>query len=268
MSNNKPIGVFDSGLGGLTVFKELKKVLPNENFIYFGDTGRVPYGNRSKETILKYALEDETFLLTKDVKLIIAACGTVSSLTDKSGKNLPVPFFEMITPAAIAAAKATRTKKIGVIGTVATVNSNAHKKELLKIGKFDVLAASCPLFVPLVENGLTNKDDIVVKEIVSRYLKDLKDFGCDTLILGCTHYPALYDAIDDYFEYSVKLINPGEELSIVVKKYLEQNSMLNSEKTDGITEFYVSDHPDAFCDQAKAILGEDITGGALLIDIN
>lgn len=250
----KAIGVFDSGLGGLTVLKELKKLLPNEDFVYFGDTGRVPYGTRSVETILKYAKEDQNFLISKDVKIIIAACGTVSSLMLNNKPTHNIPFFEMITPAVNMAAESTKLGNIGVIGTNATVNSNAHKNMLkAKNEGFKVTAAACPLFVPLVENGVFDADDEIVKDVVERHLKPIKKAGCDTLILGCTHYPILKDAIKNYLGDTL-LINPGVALAQTVKEYLEQNNLLN--KNGGNIEYYVSDRPDSFKNQVEILLGE------------
>ena len=262
---NKAIGVFDSGLGGLTVLKELKKLLPNENFVYFGDTGRVPYGTRSAETILKYAKEDQSFLISKDVKIIIAACGTVSSLMLENKPTHNIPFFEMITPAVNMASTTTKAGNIGVIGTNATVNSNAHKNMLLNKNKsFKVTAAACPLFVPLVENGIFNGDDEIVKEVVARHLKPIKEAGCDTLILGCTHYPILKDAIKNYLGDTV-LINPGVALANSVKEYLEQNNLLNQK--GGNIEYYVSDRPASFKNQVEILLGEQAVGEVTEIDI-
>ena len=177
MSDNRAIGIFAIPM------KEIVKQLPHENIVYFGDTGRVPYGNRSKSTINKYALEDEGFLLKQNVKAIVAACGTVSAVAAKTGEKLPVPFFEVISPTAKAAAKLTKNGKIGIIGTSATVNSGEHKRQINEIlPEAQVLAVSCPLFVPLVEEGLTNINDSVVYETAKRYLTPLKDFGVDTLV--------------------------------------------------------------------------------------
>lgn len=309
MSDKRSIGVFDSGLGGLTVLKELRKIMPNENYVYFGDTGRVPYGSRSDETILKYAAQDEAFLLSHDVKIIIAACGTVSSLSLDKESRLPTPFFEMVTPAARAASRVTKNGKIGVIGTPATIKSAAHRRELLKINEhFEISAEACPLFVPMVESGWYGADDEVVKGVVKRYIKPIKDSGCDTLIMGCTHYPVLRYAIDDYLGGKVVLINPGEELAREVYAYLKTNSMLNggcekapaedsvsnkdnitancninlkslknndqnniecrqSGKCCGITEYFVSDRPDSFMQQALILLGEQARGSITQIDI-
>ncbi len=259
MADSRPIGVFDSGLGGLTVVKELCRFLPNEDIVYFGDTGRVPYGTKSQSTIKKYAKEDEAFLLSKDVKLIIAACGTVSSVASEVSADLPVPFFEVVSYSAKSAVQTTKNGKIGVIGTPATVKSGKHEeciKRLMPLSS--VTANACPLFVPLVEEGWFDKNDIIVKETVARYLKPIASSGADTLILGCTHYPVLSGAISEYLGDGVKLINAGTAVSEAVKEYLAENNMLNSKEEEGEHSFYVSDKPDSFRIQAEILLEREI----------
>ena len=259
MSDNRAIGVFDSGLGGLTVVKELKKVLPNENIVYFGDTGRVPYGIKSKETIRRYTVEDENFLLSKDVKLIIAACGTVSSVAGDISDNLPVPFFEVVSHSSREAAKKTKNNIIGVIGTSATVKSQKHFEYLSNISKdISVVSSACTLFVPLVEEGWIDENDEVVIETVKRYLEPIKNAKADTLILGCTHYPVLSKAIEKVMGSNVKLINSGTATANAVKEYLENNNSLNNSKNRGNQSFYVSDKPNSFCTIASILLGEKI----------
>lgn len=258
MADSRAIGIFDSGLGGLTVAREIIKRLPKEDIVYFGDTGRVPYGTRSKETIRKYAAEDENFLLSHSVKLIVAACGTVSSVTQNTD-SLPVPFFEMITHAALAAVKATKTKKIGAIGTPATIKSGSHKNAILKLmPEAEVTAASCSLFVPLVEEGWFSSDDIVVSETVKRYLEPIIKAECDTLILGCTHYPVLEDVIRSVLGENVTLINPGTAVAEAVKEYLDKTDSKTEKHTAGEHNFYVSDKPDSFKNLASVLLGEEI----------
>ncbi len=265
MSNKKAIGVFDSGLGGLTVLKELKKLLPNEDFVYFGDTGRVPYGTKSVETILKYAKEDQAFLMSKDVKIIVAACGTVSSLSLENKPTHNLPFFEMITPAVNMAADMTKTGNIGVIGTNATVKSEAHKNMLKEYdADFKVTSVACPLFVPLVENGVVSADDEIVKNVIKRHLEPIKQAGCDTLILGCTHYPILKDAIQNYLQNTI-LINPGVALAKRVKEYLEQNNLLNQE--GGKISYFVSDRPYSFKKQIEVLLNKEDVAWVEEIDI-
>lgn len=259
MADNRPIGVFDSGLGGLTVVKELKKLLPNENIVYFGDTGRVPYGTRSRETIKKYALEDEKFLLTHNVKMIIAACGTVSSVAMDTVSDLPVSFFEVVSHASEAAAKATKSGKIGVLGTNATIKSGKHAEFILKhLKNAEITAQACPLFVPLVEEGWFSPDDKVVTDTVARYLKPLIDADVDTVILGCTHYPVLEKAIQNTVGENVTLINAGTATAEAVRSFLLENDMMNDSLKGGDYKFYVSDKPDSFRNTASVLLGDSI----------
>jgi len=259
MADRRPIGVFDSGLGGLTVVKELRQVLPNEDIVYFGDTGRVPYGTRSKETIIKYAAEDEKFLLSKDVKLIIAACGTVSSVASDIAAELPVPYFEVVSHAAKSAADTTQNRKIGVLGTAATVKSGKHAEYILSVSDdITVTACACTMFVPLVEEGWYSSDDVVVLETVRRYVKPIIEAGVDTLILGCTHYPVLSDAIKKVVGDGVTLINAGTATAKAVLDYLELNDMLNDKQTGGSQSFFVSDKPDSFRNIASNLLGETV----------
>jgi len=228
LSDSRPIGVFDSGLGGLTVVRELKRLLPNEDIVYFGDTGRVPYGTRSNDIVKKYAREDEAFLLSQNVKMIIAACGTVSSVAYMTADELPVPFLEVVTPAARAAAEATKNGRVGVIGTPVTVKSRSHARAVLRILPDAVIVAnSCPLFVPLVEEGWISADDDVTLSVAKRYLSPLKEGNVDTLIMGCTHYPALKSTIAKIMGDAVTLIDPGTATAQMVKRHLEENDMLN-----------------------------------------
>lgn len=262
MADKRPIGVFDSGLGGLTVVKELLKALPHENIIYFGDTGRVPYGTRSSQTIKKYAAEDENFLLQKDVKMIIAACGTVSSVASDVAEKLPVPYFEVVSHAAKAAVAATKNGKIGVLGTMATVNSGKHEayiKELMPEAK--VTACGCTMFVPLVEEGWFSPDDIVVLETVKRYLAPVIEAGVDTVILGCTHYPVLSEAIAKVLGEGVTLINAGTAVADAVADFLSEKDMFGDSENIGEYEFFVSDKPSSFLKTASVLLGDAIDEG-------
>ncbi len=258
MPNSQPIGVFDSGLGGLTVVKELNLLLPFEDIIYFGDTGRVPYGNRSIETIKRYAREDEDFLLNQDVKAIIAACGTVSSVAGDVSDKLPIPFFEVVSHASKMACETTKNQKIGVIGTSATIKSGKHKEYILKnLPDAKVVCQSCPLFVPLVEEGWYSADDVVVGETIKRYLEPMIEEDVDTLILGCTHYPILEKAISAVLGDGVKLINAGTATAQAVLEFLKVKDMLKGEGK-GNLEFFVSDKADSFRRQASILLGKEI----------
>ncbi|MDE6131779.1 MAG: glutamate racemase [Oscillospiraceae bacterium] len=261
--NNNAIGVFDSGLGGLTCLKELNKLIPNENVIYFGDTARLPYGTRSRETILDYAAQDIAFIKSKGVKLIIAACGTVSSVLG-SGKTSDgdVPFTGVLLPAAQAACGITRNGKIGVIGTEATIKSGAYGKAVRSIrSDISVIGNSCPMFVPLVENGYTDRNNPVTKIIVEQYLAPIKREGVDTLILGCTHYPIIRDAIADYMGSSVKIISSGEEAAKFAYNMLTANDMLASREETGTNTYYTSDCAALFEENAKAFLGSEKING-------
>ncbi len=266
MSDNRPIGVFDSGLGGLTVVRELKRLLPNEDIVYFGDTGRVPYGTRSNDIVKKYAREDEAFLLSQNVKMIIAACGTVSSVAYMTADELPVPFLEVVTPAAKAAANTTKNGRIGVIGTPVTVKSRSHARAILSILPDAVIVAnSCPLFVPLVEEGWISADDGVTLSVAERYLSPLKEGNIDTLIMGCTHYPALKETIAKIMGNGVSLIDPGTATAEMVKKHLAENDILNP--SGGNYKYFVSDRPDAFSKTAEILMGESIQKGVKQVDI-
>ncbi|MBQ6848253.1 MAG: glutamate racemase [Clostridia bacterium] len=258
MSDSRPIGVFDSGLGGLTVVKELNRLLPKEDIVYFGDTGRVPYGNRSENTIKRYAREDENFLLSQDVKIIIAACGTVSSVASDVSSELTIPFFEVVSHASHEAVRVTRNKKIGVIGTAATIKSGKHKEYIsVLLPKARVIGQSCPLFVPLVEEGWYNANDVVVKETVNRYLTPFINEEIDTLILGCTHYPVLSEAISSVLGEGVTLVNAGTATAKAVFEFLKTKDML-SNKEKGENQFYVSDKADSFRTQASILLGDEL----------
>ena len=255
--SEKAIGVFDSGMGGLTCVAEIMKLMPNENIIYFGDTARVPYGNRSRETILEYARQDVNFVKKHDVKMIIAACGTVSSAVGQA-KDFGggVPFTGVVIPAVQAACAATRSGRIGVIGTAATIRSGAYGKAIRTIRQDAVIIGNaCPLFVPLVENGITDKDDIVVKTMVSRYLEPIKRENVDTLILGCTHYPLLRDAIAEYMGEGVKLISSGAEAAKYTMNMLAMNNMLSSRSESGHVTYFTSDSKELFESNAHAFIG-------------
>lgn len=269
MSSSEAIGVFDSGLGGLSAVKEFLHILPNEKIIYFGDTGRVPYGNRSNSTISKYAFQDTRFLLEHNVKLIVAACGTVSSVAgDALRAKLDIPYTGVVNPTAFAAAEKTRNKKIGVIGTAATIGSHSYKNRLQKLNpEFEVFELACPLFVPLVENGFIGQDDQITQLVVNRYLSELKEQSIDTLILGCTHYPLLSGAIQDYMGSGVALVDSGYETALYSAKILKENNLLNDNKSPQNPEFFVSDTPDDFQNIAGLFLGRDMEHTVTQIDI-
>lgn len=259
MADSRPIGVFDSGLGGLTVLRELEKEMPNESFVYFGDTSRVPYGTKSNATIRQYALQDEKFLLSKNVKYIIAACGTVSAVAFDTAKELPVKFMGVVENAAKDAVNTTKTKKIGVIGTTATINNKAYEKYISKLcPEAEVTAVDCPLFVPLVETGWIEKDDIVVRTTAERYLAKVKEKEVDTLILGCTHYPVLSEVIKDIMGESVALINAGVSTAKAAKEELKHLDLLNDSPNKQTRALFVSDKTSSFSKVAKILLGGEV----------
>lgn len=266
--DNRAIGVFDSGLGGLNAVKEIKNILKNEKIIYFGDTGRVPYGSKSEDTIRRFAMQDANFLLSKNVKMIVAACGTVSSVVENFQDFLKVPYISVVKPTCYEARHKTKNGRIGIIGTAATINTHSYKNRLEKKNpEFKVFEKACPLFVPLVESGRTDKDDIVVKEIVKEYMAPLKKENIDTLILGCTHYPLLYSAIQNELGENVTLINSGKEAALYAKKVLEEKDLLSDRESLVQNEFYVSDTPESFENLAGKFLGEDLINQVKKIDI-
>lgn len=256
--DNRPVGVFDSGLGGLTVVRRLQELLPNENVVYFGDTGRVPYGTRSEETIRRYAQEDCQFLLEKDVKFIIAACGTVSSVAPDILQSLPIPAIGVVETTAATAALATKNKRIGIIGTAATVRSRSFEKALLHLDPtISVIAEACPMFVSLVENGWVDPQDEVAVATVRRYMAPFKKAAIDTLILGCTHFPLLTQIIQQELDNAVTLIDSGKETARCCAALLKENDAF-AQNNSGNCRFFVSDQPDGFIHTAEIFLGRHV----------
>jgi len=252
--NEGPIGVFDSGVGGLTVVRALVSALLGERLVYFGDTARVPYGMRSVETIRRYALEDVNFLLRFQPKLIIAACNTVSSTAlEYLQEKVAVPIIGVIEPGALAAAKASRTGRIGVIGTEATIESRAYERAIQRIRPdAKIVAKACPLFVPMVEEGRV--DDDVAALIAKDYLGGLVPVGVDTLVLGCTHYPVLKGVIRKVTGDAFRIVDSAEETANAVKAVLAENGIESELKKNGI-EFFASDNPNRFRRLAALFLG-------------
>ena len=266
-NKNMPIGVFDSGLGGLTVVKQLQKHLPNENIVYFGDTGRVPYGTKSNHTIEKYTLQDCKFLLSRNVKMIIAACGTASSVAPNVWQNQGVPNLGVVTPAAKAALKSTQNGKIGVIATSATINTNAFGRVIAEANRAaQIFNKACPLFVPLAENGWTHADDQIAYLTAERYLAPLREHDIDTLILGCTHFPLLVDVIGKVMGDGVTLIDAGVSTAVECERLLREHDLLKKDM-DTSHEYYVSDRPQDFSSIAKLCLGRDIASDVCVVDI-
>lgn len=258
--DSRAIGVFDSGLGGLSAVRHLQNLLPGENIVYFGDTGRVPYGTRSRETIRRYTEEDCRLLLEHDVKFIIAACGTVSSVAADLLDELPIPATGVVSPTARAAAAATRNKRVGILGTAATIRSTSFEKALLAIDpEIHITATPCPLFVPLVESGWISQDDDVAIPMVRRYLAAVKEAQVDTLILGCTHFPLLAPIIREELGDGVMLIDSGRETAVRCAQLLRDSNAL-AEREAGESLFFVSDQPDDFTRVAEIFLGRSVRG--------
>ncbi len=259
MSDNRPIGVFDSGVGGLTVVGQMREILPHEDLVYFGDTARVPYGTKSKETITRFSIENVEFLMRHDVKLVVVACNTASSLSlDFLKRCFKVPIIGVIEPGAKAAVGSTRNGRIGVIGTAATISSGAYEKAIKKIKPdSSVFTGSCPLFVPLVEEGWADKK--VSGEIASIYLSPLKKKRIDTLILGCTHYPILKNVIRKVMGGRVLLIDSAKEVAKEARLILDSCGLLNrAQDKEPVYKFFVSDEPGRFVKTAERFLKKRI----------
>ena len=266
--DNRPIGVFDSGLGGLTAVKQLEQVLPGESLVYFGDTGRVPYGSRGKDTILRYARQDMDFLLAQNVKAVLAACGTVSSVARSVGEALSVPYIDVIGPSARAAAAATKNGKIGVIGTAATIASDSYRSALLRINhKLEVYPQACPLFVSLVESGFVSPQDEVTRLVAERYLAPVRAAGVDTLILGCTHYPIIAPTVAGVMGRGVTLIDSGREAALALAQALKERDLLCEEDHRRQASYFVTDTPENFLNVAELFLGHSVEGRTQRIDI-
>jgi len=253
----RPIGVFDSGVGGLTVVKELIRQLPQENIVYFGDTARVPYGIKSKETVIRFSIENILFLLKQDVKLICVACNTVSSVAlPVISNHFRVPIVGVLSPGVREAVYATRNKKIGVIGTKGTIRSCSYENQIKQLDRdVKVTSVACPLFVPFVEEGWLSGD--VVLTVAKTYLKPLKDAKVDTVILGCTHYPLLKHVIKKVMGENVILIDSAKQVAIEVKKILAAEGQLNRARL-GKHQFFVSDNPEWFSGLAERFLGRQL----------
>jgi glutamate racemase len=265
--DNRAIGVFDSGLGGLTVVKELMKRLPNENIVYFGDTGRVPYGTRSKETVIKYVFQDIRFLLNFDIKLIVIACGTASSIAlEVVRPEFEVPIIGVVHSAAHEAVKTTKNKKIGVIGTQGTISSGSYVKEIKKLDSdVEVFPEACPLFVPLVENGYG--DEAATMLIAEDYLRELKQKGIDTLVLGCTHYPLLKNNISAIMGEKVNLIDIGIETAKHIEKIITDKGIGADNIVKPEYRYFVSDSIGNFSKLGSMFLEKAIDNSVKKIDI-
>ena len=255
--DQRPIGVFDSGLGGLTVVKEIMKELPNENIVYFGDTARIPYGGKSKETVIRYSRQIIRFLLTKNIKAIIIACNTASATAlEAMQREFDVPIIGVVYPGAKMAASATKNKRIGIIATETTIRSRAYGNAILKLREdVKIFPKACPLLVPLAEEGWV--DNEVTHLTLERYLTPIREEQVDALLLGCTHYPLLIDSIQKAMGSHVTLVNPAEETAKETRRILEEQGMAST-ALGGSYEYYVSDDPDHFIRMGSVFLQKNI----------
>ncbi|MDD4570832.1 MAG: glutamate racemase [Tepidanaerobacteraceae bacterium] len=255
---NKPIGVFDSGIGGLTVAGEIMELLPRENIVYFGDTARVPYGPKSPEVVTQFAFEGLRFLLSQDVKLIVIACNTISATClDQLCASSPVPVIGVIEPGARAAVTATENQVVGVIGTERTIKSSAYEKAIYSLNKeINIHSKACPLFVPLVEEGWLDNEATLYT--ANTYLKPLKKRGIDTLVLACTHYPLLKLVLRQVMGESVRLVDSALETAKEVQRILIDKNLKRQDNSPAQYQYFVSDNPEKFIQVGEGFLKRPI----------
>lgn len=265
----RSIGVFDSGLGGLTAVRQLRRLMPSENIIYFGDTARVPYGNRGRETLLRYARQDMRFLCSFDLKAVVIACGTVSTnCLEELRRESGVPVIGVVEPAVERAAALTRSGKIGLAATRASVASGAYERAFRRLDPaLEVHALACPLFVPLVEEGRCRPGDIVIETVAEEYLAPLREAGVDTLVLGCTHYPLLAEVVGGVMGPDVSLVDVGAEAARACRDLLAEKDAL-ADRRPGSARFYTSDRAVNFRRLAALFLGEEAAGAVEQVDIS
>lgn len=255
--NNRSIGIFDSGVGGLTVLAELRKALPNENFIYFGDTARVPYGAKSKSVVLQYSIEAAHFLRQKGIKILVIACNTATAYAlDYLRAELDIPVIGVIDAGAETCVASLKGNAVGVIGTKGTVRSKAYNKALLKLNpKLQIQSKACPLFVPVVEEGMVSTD--LAKEIIRYYLEEFMESPTESLILGCTHYPVLAEEIKEIVGEKIRLINPAFETAQEVKRIIVEEGFATDREFEGHVEYYCSDDAQSFYEIGRRIIPID-----------
>ncbi|MFC1592208.1 glutamate racemase [Thermodesulfobacteriota bacterium] len=254
------IGIFDSGIGGLTVLKEVRRKLPHENILYLGDTARVPYGIRSSQTVLKYSIANTDFLLKQNIKLLVIACNTASAVaTDTLCDKYDIPIIDVVGPGSRGAVRTTKNKKVGIIGTEGTIRSSAYQKAIHSLQQdIETFTQPCPLFVNLAEEGWCGHDDEVVLLIAKRYLAGLKSLDIDTLVLGCTHYPLLKGALRSVMGESIALIDSAEETAQDVADLLQKQNLMNERRDYGSCRFFLTDIPHRFTETGKLFLGEEL----------
>ena len=266
MTDNRPVGVFDSGIGGLTVLREIWEAVPEESTIYFGDNSRSPYGTKSRSTIIRYSLQNMKFLASRDVKMIVVACNTASAYAYEELKaRAKVPVVEVVTPGADVACRATKNGKIGIIATKGTISTGVYKKAVedrakeLGMNNIEIFQQACPLFVSLAEEGWWDTE--VTRLTAEEYLKPLKEAGVDTLVMACTHYPLLSKVIQEVMGDNVVLVNTGEATAKVVKELLGSEGTASEGNKCPVREFYTSDEPELFEQVAAPFLGEGLPSG-------
>lgn len=268
MQKERPIGIFDSGIGGLTVQREIASLLPGEDTIYLGDTAHLPYGTKSKEAVTRFSHRIAEFLVGHDIKLLVVACNTASAFClDALTESLDIPVIGVIRPGARAAVEGTVSSRIGVVGTEGTIKSRAYEEAIKEIDpSLEVFSKACPLFVPLAEEGLI--DNSVARLTAELYLSAFDDKQIDTLVLGCTHYPLLKSVIKDALDSTVMLIDSAEATAIEVKRLLTERSLLSmSEESKASHRFYVTDSPERFISVGKNFLGSEFKS-AELVDLD
>ena len=266
MTDNRPIGVFDSGIGGLTVLREIWNTVPGESTIYFGDNSRAPYGTKSRSTIIRYSLQNLKFLESKDVKMIVVACNTASAYAyEELKKRTDAPVVEVVTPGADEACRATKNGRIGIIATKGTISTGVYKKAVerraaeLGMKDIEIFQQACPLFVSLAEEGWWDTE--ITRLTAEEYLRPLKDAGVDTLVMACTHYPLLSKVIGAVMGDGVELVNTGVATAKVVRDLLEKEGISSGDNGNPVREFYTSDEPELFEQVAAPFLGEGLPSG-------
>ena len=261
MNNSRPIGIFDSGVGGLTVLQAVRQRLPRENIIYLGDTARVPYGTKSRETIERYAVEDAAFLVEKGIKMIVVACNTASAMSrERLRREFNLPILSVLGPGARMAVRLTCNRRIGVIATEATIESRAYEEAIRESRgqqELEIFARACPLFVPLVEEGET--DSPITRLVAEKYLAPLRGERIDTLVLGCTHYPLLKQVIAGTIGEEVSLVDSADATAEETANLLERENLSNQSEGKGSYRFYVTDAAKRFHRIAENILGEPLS---------
>lgn len=264
--DTRPIGVFDSGIGGLTVVKEIMDALPNEDIVYFGDTARVPYGSKSKETVIKYSFQCIRFLLEKGVKAIVIACNTASAASmDAALQSFDIPIVGVVEPGAVTACRVTKTNKIGIIGTESTVSSGAYETAIYRINNsVNMILKACPLFVPIAEEGW--QDTEVARLTAEKYLSDLRESDIDALVMACTHYPLLESTIAGVMGKDIRLVNPAYETAQVLEHMINSNGLKNERPRRAEYKYYVSDNPVRFKNVGENFLHKPV-GWVEKIDI-